>query len=210
MRKQADERQTDMFALLEPVRDLHAEHMAKLRAASPANMVGRDKFERPLIKTRAWSHDGVLTLYGGDDPEPFEVVVRGVPCVIQWSGGVGTHAIGEPGSPFWSDTGFRSFMWLTTDRIEIVRMIEAFIDAPAKDGNGCGGKLKPWWPSPILDLRDRRRDMLRYPNGEGAGAEYWANMQRWEREGEEKVRALGFDPDVVAPWPAAARQRELV
>lgn len=188
----ATAQQLDMFAALVP-------------AAPPrAPFEPKDWLGRPRVQTRAWDCGGAITIYSADAPRPFEVEVRGIPCVIAYSGGVCTHAIDPPGSPFWSDTGFRSFLWPTSNAAEIVAAIERYIDAPASRGEGLGGKLTPWWPSEVLSLRQRRQTDVDYRHT-SISREYRANHTRWLAEAEAKVRALGFDPEAVAPWPRSAR-----
>lgn len=102
--------------------------------------------------TRAFNHGGLISIYGEDDPEPFEIEVRGVPCIIAYSGGFCTHAINPPGSLFWSETGFRSFGIPTTDTGEIEAAILSYVDSPAK-AYGMGGKLVKWWPGYVLQWR---------------------------------------------------------
>lgn len=181
-------RQDDMFGML-------------MDEPAPA---GVDFADRPRVKTRAWSYDGLVTLYNDREPKPFEIVVRGVPCVVSFHGGPATHAITPPGTPFWSDTGYRSFMGGLTEPDDIVAMIEAFIDAPSRDGNGCGGKLKPWWPSCVLDVQQRRAYLAKH-GIDRFSDDYVANNRRWHDEAVAKVIAMGFDPDVVAPWPKGRR-----
>lgn len=170
------------------------------------------------VQTRAYQHGGTITVYSEEDPEPFEMEVRGIPCVISWSGGFCTHAIGGPGSPFWSDTGFRSFGHNTLATDEIEALICGYIDAPVKS-YGCGGKLDRWWPGYILQWRQSLRFEIEMTKRDGRagvwnqwGPEKWT--EHWGRHDErladalDRMRADGIDPDDVGPglgfkgsWP---------
>lgn len=170
------------------------------------------------VQTRAAQHDGLITVYSDDDPTPFEVEVRGAPCVIAWSGGFCTHAINPPGSLFWSETGFRSFGYAAIDRGEIEARICAYIDAPAK-AYGMGGKLVKWWPGYVLQWRQSLAfeiEMTKQGGREGTwnqwGPEAWA--EHWHRHDAklqaalDQMRADGIDPNDVGPsqgfkgkWP---------
>lgn len=166
------------------------------------------------VMTRA-ARNPLIPVYG-DGPDPFEVEVRGVPCVIGYSGGFCTHAINPPGSPFLSETGFRSFGLAMEDPEEIVAAIERYIDAPAKTGAGCDGKLRPWWPGYVLQWQQSLTFELSFPSREGVwnqwGPERWEDC--WHRhdmrlaDAIEQMREEGIDPnDVGAPahyrgkWP---------
>lgn len=204
-----DPRQFDLFAAPAP------EPVAVAIAA------GRAPRERTSVKTRAHQHDGMITLYGDGAPVPFEVVVRGVPCVIAYSGGFCTHAVDGPGSLFWSETGFRSFGQTLTDPAAIVAAIERYIDAPAKDGSGCGGKLKRWWPSYVLhwqqslgfELSHGDRATMWGQWGPERHAEAWAKHDTRLAAQLARMRAEGIDPDDVGPpahfrgtWPHFAQE----
>lgn len=156
------------------------------------------KDERPFWQTNAYQWHGEILASPGR-PAPIEMTIRGIRTVIAFGMGFGTHAIDPPGSPYWSETGFRSFTCSpTTDPDEIRSIIEAHIDAPTKNHMGLGGKLVTWWPVQIRQLQDYRRWSVEMP--ERDHGERIAAL-------EAAVRADGFDPDVVAPWPAKARQK---
>lgn len=146
---------------------------------------------------------------------PIELSVRGVPCV--WANG-GTYAIDAPGSRFWSETGYRSFCGERYgDPADIVAMIERYIDAPAKDGNGCGGRLTRWWPGYVNMWRQslafelecaRDRSTMWTQWGPEKHAEHWANHDRKLADAIKRMRADGIDPNDVGPpahfkgkWP---------
>lgn len=102
--------------------------------------------DRPHWFTRAWQHGGQVLAYP-DTPPPIELKMDGMDMVICFGFGFGVYAASPPGSPFISDTGFRSFAHAsTTQPQEIWQIIRDFIDAPPKDGNGLGGQLKRWVP----------------------------------------------------------------
>lgn len=185
-----------------------------LAPAPPLAPVARPALpERRVVRTRAWSHGGEITVYHQDYPDPFEVEVRGVPCVIAYSGGVCTHAINPPGSPFWSDTGFRSFGWQLINPAEIVAAIEGYIDAPAKHGNGCDGKLAPWWPlrvsswASIERFRQKTLDRATMPGMTPAEdrAAYWERADTKHEADLTALLAEGLDP--FAAYPDLRRGR---
>lgn len=171
-------------------------------AVRPEHPVHRTD-NRPYWKTAAWAWGGEI-LASRDCPPPIELTVRGVRTVAAFGFGMATHAVDPPGTPYWSDTGFRSFTGYNgpADPDVIREYLEGYIDAPTKDGNGCGGKLTPWWTCTIRQLQQERHWAVTIPD-RPVGKERLASL-------EEQVRAEGYDPDVVAPWPAKARQRELV
>lgn len=220
-----DPRQFDMFAAIDPPkppeRNLYEERQAAIAAWEPSNMVGRDQFGRPQVQTRAASHGGILTLYDPEGPEPFEVVVRGVPTVISFHGGFATHAIQPAGSPYWSETGYRSFCGgYENDPNWIVTELERFIDAPAKNGNGCGGRLRPWWPSYVLQWHQSLAFELMYAKDRSTVWDQWG-PEKWEEhwhrhdmklaDAIQQMREEGIDPNDVGPpahfkgkWPSFA------
>lgn len=200
---QADPRQFDMLALLS----------SPPAAASP-RLPAHIRGECREVQTRAANRGGLITIYHEDTPEPFEVVVRGIPCVIAYSGGFCTHAIEPAGSPFWSETGFRSFGYMADDPAEIISFIERYIDAPTKNGAGMGGKLTRWWPGYALQWRQSLGFELECGRGMWAQwgperhAECWANHDRKLAEAVERMRIEGIDPNDVGPpahfkgrWP---------
>ncbi|WP_103730227.1 hypothetical protein [Novosphingobium sp. HII-3] len=197
--------QFDMFALIEP-------------PASPPVWQPRPTHE---VQTRAYSHGGRITVYTEGDPEPFELEVRGVPCVISWSGGFCTHAINPPGSLFWSETGFRSFGVPVLGTDEIDAIICDYIDKPAK-AYGCGGKLVRWWPGYVLQWRQslgfeiemtakRGREHVWDQWGPEAWADHWHRHDMKLQDAMERMAEDGIDPNDVGPprgftgkWPKFA------
>lgn len=224
--RRADPRQFDMFAAIEPPKpvgpSLYEQRQAALAAMQPANMIGRDQHGRPLIKTRAASDDGIVTICDPDSPEPIEVVVRGIPTVISFHVGFCTHVIDGPGSPYWSETGFRSFTgYYKADPAWIIEQIEQFIAAPAKHGKGCGGKLTRWWPFYVETWRQSLAFELMYCKDRSTVWDQWGEdewLARWEAhdrklaESMEQMRAAGIDPNEIGPpsffkgkWPTFGR-----
>lgn len=154
-------------------------------------------------------------------PDPFQIEVRGIACTI--TPGFCTYVIDGPGSLFWSETGFRSFGYGYDihDADEICAAIERYIKAPAKDGNGCGGKLVRWWPGYIREWQGKVAWSLAYDR-----ADMWAqwgperNLEIWAAHdakiiaAEARMWADGIDPnDVGKPahhkgaWPRFLRDK---
>lgn len=138
----------------------------------------------------------------------FDTTIRGcrtritMKCVT-FLGGFETRTLDPEGSPYWSETGYRSWTgWhsgIAGGRAisveDAVRLsIEGYIDRSTKNGGGCGGKLTRWWKSDVQWLQQTRATLR----------EKWAQVEDryWDREEEvrAKVIARGLDPDVVAPW----------
>lgn len=212
--------QFDQLALLDPPTaveiPVYEQRQAALKAWTPTNMVGRDKFDRPMVQTRASSNGGVIMLCDPDQLEPFEIEVRGVPCVVS-SGS--TYAIEPAGSPFWSETGFRSLLCGDADADAMLAIVERYITAPAKDGNGLGGKLTRWWPSYAIQWRQSLAFELSATKDAGRagvwdqwGPEKWED--HWHRHDMKLADAIermieeGIDPNDVGPpahfrgkWP---------
>lgn len=169
------------------------------------------------VRTSAYASGGVMQVREGE-PDPIEIMVRGIPCVISFSFGFATRAVQPPGSPFWSETGFRNFSvssgWEDAPD-KIAGVIEAYIDGPTKDGGGCGGKLTRWWPSYILQWRGnlafslgRDRSTIWEQWGPERHAELWAKHDANNAEALARMVADGIDPNDVGPsshfkgkWP---------
>lgn len=182
--------QTSMFDLLEP--------KPAPRPYTPP--VIRD------VRTRAYGVDHIMQCRE-DEPDPIEIEVRGVPCVVKFGFGFSTYAVQKPGSLFWSETGFRSFAVSINwgDRIdEIPGLIEQYIDAPTKDGNGMGGKLAPWWPRYVNQWREAVSFGLRHDRetmwgqwGPEKQAEHWAAHDARCAAALKRMIAEGIDPSEV-------------
>lgn len=209
-----DARQLDLFPASGVAHA--AEPLASVADWTPRGMVDRDPHGRPIVATRAAQYGGLITHYHPDEPEPFELAVRGVETVISFSGGFCTHAIDAPGTPYWSETGFRSFGFAISDPAEIINAIERFIDAPANKG-GCGGRLTAWWPGHALQWRNSLAFELKYARdrremwaqwGPERWAEAWAQHDARQAALVDQMRRDGIDPNRVGPpvwfkgkWP---------
>lgn len=173
------------------------------------------------VKTRAWKHE-VMEIQNGI-PDPVEAEVRGIPCVIDFNFGFATHAVRPPGSLFWSETGYRSWviggmenrtLRYSGDVSDIIRAVEYYIDEPVKRG-GRGGKLVDWWPLYVCQWRENRSFELRVDRGtcwnQWGPAKHrraWANFDRDQRECLSMMISEGIDPNDVGappqhrgPWP---------
>lgn len=175
------------------------------------------------VMTRAYGEDHILKIRE-NEPDPIEIEVRGIPCVIKFDFGFNTYAIQPPGSPFWSGTGFRSWtngIWQTDHGIvfdgsvdDIRGLIEDHIDTPVKK-MGLGGKLVRWWPTYINRWRGDLSWRLTYPRdkmwtqwGPERHAEIWAEHDARISAAEARMWAEGIDPNDVdkpphhkGPWP---------
>jgi Magnesium chelatase, subunit ChlI len=150
--------------------------------------------DRPYWKTSAYLWNGEMLVHG-DRPAPIELTIRGIRTVVSFGMGFATHAVEQPGTPYWSDTGFRSFTCSAeTDPATVAAIIEAYIDAPAKGGNGCGGKLSPWWTLAVRQLQQHRGYMSR-------AERVTPEMHDRDVELAAAVTAEGYAPDRVAPLP---------
>lgn len=185
------------------------------------------RIDRPRYKVTGRAYGGPydFTIYDGD-PEPFELQVRGTTCTIGASFGLSTYVTDGPGSLFWSETGFRNFSvrsgWADQPDA-IIEMIERFIDAPKKDGNGCGGKLVRWWPLWVRGWQSNLSWSLTYDRatmwdqwGEERRVEIWAAHDAKIAAAEARMWAEGIDPnDVGKPathkgkWPIIERKTDL-
>jgi len=157
---------------------------------------------RRKVMTRAYGRDYEMEIIG-DAPDPFEIEVRGIRCLISYSGGFCTYTMDKPGALFWSETGFRSFGRTTTDPDEISAMIEEHIDKPTRD-MGCGGKLVKWWPMWVLQwCQNRTKDLEWNRNefwtqwGPEKHAECWAKHDAEQLAALQCMKADGIDPDEV-------------
>ena len=192
--------QLSMFDLLDP----------------PTPPVARQAYVEPIRrKVMGRAYGGPYEFKVNEDrPDPFEIEVRGIPCTIY--PGFSTYVIDGPGSPFWSETGYRSFGFgIDADPDSIIAEIERYIDAPTKHGNGCGGKLTRWWPSYVRQWQSDTSWSLTYDRatvwaqwGPEKHAEIWANHDARRAEALARMWAEGIDPnDVGRPqhhkgaWP---------
>lgn len=164
------------------------------------------------LTIRAYGSATVITAFH-DDTLPFEIEVRGIRATVVRGC---TYVIDGAGSPFWSETGFRSFggaPWETPDEAAVD--VERYIAAPAKNGNGCGGKLVRWWPGYVNQWRqnvsfwrscDRTTVWAQW--GPEKHAECWARYDADQAAAIARMIAEGIDPNDVGPpawhkgpWP---------
>lgn len=168
---------------------------------------------RREVKTRAFSEYPITVAYG--DPDPFEIEVRGIPTVVSIGTTLSTHAINPPGSPFWSETGYRSFggfygMIDPELRADLPALAEKWItdyidQKPKKDGGGgLGGKLVSWWPMCAITWRQERLFVLEYEgtdfwahHGPEKQAELWSKKRQSLAEDFDKMVGMGIDPNKV-------------
>jgi hypothetical protein len=154
---------------------------------------------RREFMTRAYGK-GEPMLIGLDELDPIEIEVRGVPTLIRFAHGWQTYTVQPPGSPYWSETGFRSFGYAHIDPDEIAGIIAAHIASK----HGCKGKLTKWWPSYCLQWRQERefakgRDRATTWDqwGPEKHAEHWANFDTRQAAAEAQMIADGIDKDEV-------------
>lgn len=137
-----------------------------------------------------------------------------------------------PGTLCHSSTGYRSFLrglsfvpeGVGSPEDYVRSLLDGYLAAPAKNGNGLGGKLKryvPWW---MDSWRQANRDLARLtPEYEAAcpgmtPAEdrpgYWADWKSKARvriiEAEARMHARGIDPHQFFPETAPPRQAALL
>jgi hypothetical protein len=141
-----------------------------------------------------------------DERDPIEIEVCGVPTLIRFSSGFCTYTVQPAGSPYWSETGFRSFAgYHVIDGPEFTesdcrQIIEAMIDSK----HGCNGKLTKWWPSYCLQWRQSRE----FANGRDRATtwdqwgpekhvEHWANFDARQAAAEAQMLADGIDKEEV-------------
>lgn len=203
--------QLSMFDLLEPP----PAPVDPLRYVPPAT---RD------VMTRAYGRDHSMKVRE-DEPDPFEIEVRGIPCLIHINYGFSTYAVTPAGSPFWSESGYRSWthgvyrfdgrgIVFEGDTDDIILLIETYIDTPAKK-DGLGGKLVRWWPGYVTQWRGDVSWSIRHDRatmwdqwGPEKQAEVWAAHDKRIAENEALMWATGIDPNDVGPpqhhkghWP---------
>ena len=141
--------------------------------------------------------------------------IRGIPCTIGYSIGFCTYAIDGHGSLFWSETGFRSFGVNVSDPDRITALVERYIDAPAKNGNGMAGKLVRWWPCYARQWRDGLGFILRHGReratlwnqwGPDRHAEVWSCRDAQFSADLTQMCSDGIDPNDLGPpsgWKGA-------
>lgn len=154
---------------------------------------------RREFMTRAYGEDHVMQI-GLDELDPIEVEVRGIPTVIRFGFGWSTYVIQPPGSPYWSETGFRSFGGPELDPDVIASMIAAHIDSK----NGCKGKLTKWWPSYCLQWRQNKAFADKFGRattwdqwGPEKQAEHWAAFDTRQAAALERMKSEDINPGEV-------------
>ncbi|MBL4898021.1 MAG: hypothetical protein JKX76_00095 [Colwellia sp.] len=193
--------QLDMFAILEPKPQPSAWVEPEIREVT-INAEGKPHVFK--------CHEG--------EPDPIAMEIRGIPCIVSFGYGFATHAVQPVGSDFWSKTGYRNFSigsGLHEHSEQIREIVETYIDAPKKDGNGCGGKLVKWWPGYVHQWQQnlafhhgRDRSEMWQQWGPEKHAEMWANHDADQAKALCKMDAAGIDPNDVGPpsyfkgkWP---------
>ncbi|MGN7869564.1 hypothetical protein ACTJI6_11850 [Paracoccus sp. 22332] len=171
---------------------------------------------RRPVTIRAYGGETEITICDFDHA-PYEIEVRGIRATV--SKGC-TYVIDGPGSLFWSDSGFRSFSIASDDPAAFAAAVERYIDAPSKDGSGCGGKLKRWWPMYVSQWRGNVAFELRHLDrskvwdqwGPEKQAEIWARRDAEKDAALARMWAEGIDPNDVGPpsgikgkWPRFER-----
>lgn len=171
------------------------------------------------VVTRAYGEAAHVLSIDADAPDPVEVEIRGIPCLVVWDFGAAIYTVQKPGSLFWSSTGFRSMCHGSASLDDVIAIVEKHIDTPVSK-MGAGGKLVRWWPWYVDSWRGNVAFELRHPDrskvwehfGPEKQAEAWAKRDRESAEALERMWAEGIDPnDVGAPsgfkgkWPTFER-----
>lgn len=159
------------------------------------------------VMTRAYGRDYELKLRE-ETPDPIEIEVRGIQCLISFDFGFCTYTVQPHGSLFWTETGYRSWAGFFTadhnDAERITEAIERFIDGPTKNGNGIGGKLVRWWPMYATQWRQKLGFVLEYGRdrsklwgqwGEEKHAAIWAEKEAAFEADLRRMEADGIDPN---------------
>ena len=60
------------------------------------------------VATHAYGVNGLMSIRD-DEPDPFEIEVRGILCLIRMNFGFSTYTVQPAGTLFWSETGYRSW-----------------------------------------------------------------------------------------------------
>ncbi len=188
--------QMSMFDLFEPPR---APVQVKAYTPPPTHQV----------MTRAYGKGYEMRVQDGE-PDPYEIEVRGIPCLITFGVGFSTYTVQPAGSLFWSSTGFRSFagammganLRFNGDFEHIPAYVESYLDTP-ESKSGCGGKLVRWWPLYVSRWQQDVEWDLSYPDrskvwmqwGPDRHAELWAQHDTRKAEAMRQMLADGIDPN---------------
>lgn len=154
--------------------------------------------------------------------QKFRLVVRGMHVVVDNGFGLGFHldeTKAKPGSPCWSETGYRSFGGSREEMDPVPGqgltpegwaqgILERYIDQPkGKDGaGGLGGQLIAWYPHCVREWHQAastvagspKRDMWEHL-GKAEQAAIWAKVDARIAKAEAECRAIGVDPRTVYP-----------
>lgn len=188
-------RQLSMFDLLEP----------PPIKVEPSAYIPRPRRE---VLTRAYGSETVLKI-DAEAPDPVEVQIRGIPCLIVMDYGLSTYALGVPGSLFWSETGYRSVGTSKASVDQVISMVEDHIDTP-KSKMGLGGKLVRWWPGYVNRWQqseafhgaaDRTKNHWGWCAREVGQDAVWADYDARQAAALARMLADGIDPNDVGPPP---------
>lgn len=151
-----------------------------------------------------------------DAPDPVEVMIRNIPCLVVWDFGASIYATQPCGSLFWSETGYRSMAHSAASIEQVIELVEAYIDAP-KAKCGLGGRPKRWWPLWVLQWQQSLAFILQYGQdrsklwaqwGPERHAEIWSKRDAEHADALNRMRKAGIDPNEVGPpdsfkgkWP---------
>lgn len=172
------------------------------------------------VVTRAYGEAAHVLSIDADAPDPVEVEIRGIPCLVVWDFGASIYTVQKPGSLFWSGTGYRSMTHGGETLEGVIAAVEKYIDAPVKD-MGCGGKPERWWPGYVSQWRGSLRFELEHGKDRSKLWDQWGPEKQaeiWARRDAEKDAALarmwaeGINPNDVGPpsgfkgkWPTFER-----
>lgn len=163
---------------------------------------------RRTVMTRAYGRDHAMQI-DEDAPDPVEVEVRGIPCLINFAFGASTYTVQKPGSQFWSCTGYRNMATRAATVDDVIRLVEQHIDTPTSK-MGLGGKLERWWPDYVLQWRQaqsfhgnvdrttRHWGLCAVDVGQEA---CWADYDAAQQAALARMAAEGIDPNDVGPPP---------
>lgn len=171
------------------------------------------------VVTRAYGKERHIIEIRNHVPDPVEVEIRGIRCLVVFDFGASIYTVDPPGSPFWSCTGFRSMATGETSLEGVIAAVEAYIDAP-RAKYGLGGKPEIWWPGYISQWQGDVSWSLSYKRSEvwtqwgpERHAEIWRKHDGRIAEAEARMWAEGIDPNRVGPprhhkgknWPTITR-----
>lgn len=192
--------------------------LSLLDLMEPARPVHVPRPKRDVI-TRAYGEAGHVLSIDADAPDPVEVKIRGIRCLVVWDFGASIYTVQKPGALFWSSTGYRSMSTTGGTSLEaVVAAVEAHIDTP-KAKYGLGGKAERWWPCYVsqwqagirFGLENDRETMWSHFGPEKQAA-LWAKRDAQQAAALARMWAEGIDPNDVGPpekfkgaWPRFER-----